>query len=164
MSFLSREKVIHSIQALLLFLNISKEAKSLGENVVEELRTNCLDLMEQLATEQMTGSKGAFELNTLIGKMNQSLSAPYPSLQTDSVESFVKGEVVAFEHYLNQELKAKHLTVHDEAPLFNESLILWEQIGTQLSAQEGASELSVLIEKLNSLLPEDERYPPPEQS
>lgn len=162
MSFLSREKVIYSIQALLLFLNISKESRSLSEHEAERFRNECLDLMEQLSAEKITGSKGAFELNTLIGKMNQSLSAPYPTLQTDSVENFVKGEIVAFEHYLNQELKANHLTVHDEAPLFNQSLVLWEQVGTKLSAEEGASELSVLVEKLNKLLPEEEQYPNPE--
>jgi hypothetical protein len=162
MSFLSREKVIYSIQALLLFLNISKEAKSLSNKEAEDLRAECLHLMELLGAEKITGRKGAFELNTLIGKMNQSLSAPYPCLQTDSLENFVKGEIVAFEHYLNQELKANHLTVHEEAPLFNQSLILWEQIGTNLTAQEGSSELSMLVEKLNKLLPEEERYPDPE--
>ncbi|MCC5831811.1 MAG: hypothetical protein JJU12_02065 [Chlamydiales bacterium] len=162
MSFLNREKVIYSIQALLLFLNISKETNSLSEREVEEFRRASLDLMELLGAEKITGGKGAFELNTLINKMNQSLSAPYPRLQTDSIENFVKGEVVAFEHYLNQELKANHLTIHQEAPLFNQSLMLWEQIGTNLSAQEGSSELSLLVEKLNKLLPEEEQYPSPE--
>jgi hypothetical protein len=163
MSFLSRGKVIYSIQALLLFLNISKESKSLSENEAVELREQCLDLLELLGAEKITESKGVFELNTIIGRMNQSLSAPYPILQTDSVENFVKTEIVAFEHYLNQELKANHLTIHDEAPLFNQSLILWEQVGTNLSAQEGSSQLSLLIEKLNKIVPEDERYPDPEK-
>jgi len=127
-----------------------------------ESEEKCLDLLEGLATEKIEGAKGALDLNALIEKMNQSLLAPYPSLPTDNLENFVKGEIVAFEHYLNQELKANHLTVQEEAPLFNESLTLWEQVGTQLSPQDGVSGFSAIIEKLNQLLPEEERYPYPE--
>jgi len=162
MSFLSREKVTYSIQALLLFLNISKEASSLNDQEVEDIREKCLDLMESLSSEKIEGVRGALALNALIEQMNHSLSAPYPSLPTDNLENFVKGEIVAFEHYLNQELKANHLTVQEEAPIFNESLTLWEQVGSRLSAQDGVSELSALVEKLNLLLPEEERYPNPE--
>ncbi len=151
MSFLSREKVSHSIQALLLFADISKQS--------DVVRAPCVELMEKLESETITPSKGAFELNTLIEKMNHSLGAPYPLMQTDSAENFVKGEVVAFERYLNQGLKVNQLTIQDEAPLFDESLTLWEQIGTKLSAEEATSKLKSLIEKLNQLLPDDEYYP-----
>lgn len=162
MDFLSRERVSHSIQALLLFLNISKEAKSLGAELAHSIRERCLDLLGELAAGQIDGAKGTLTLNALIEEMNATLAAPYPTLPTDTFENYVKGEIVAFEHYLNQELKAKHLTVQQEAPLFNMSLTLWEQVGTSLTAQQGASELSALVEKLNTFLPESERYPNPE--
>lgn len=162
MNFLSPERVSHSIQALLLFLNISKESQSIEVQEIEDIRSQCLDLLEGLAVGKIDATKGAITLNEIIEHMNHSLSAPYPSIPTDNLENFVKGEIVAFEHYLNQELKAHHITIQEEGPLFNASVTLWEQVGTRLSAQDSTAELCALVEKLNTLLPEDEQYPFPE--
>lgn len=162
MSFLNQEKVIHSIQALLLYLNLAGESKTLGAEEIEGVKAKCLDLLQNLSTNQLDPVSGVQALNKIIEQMNGSLRAPYPYIPIDSIENFVKGEIVAFEHYLNQELKTDHLTIHEEAPLFNESLTLWEQVGVSLSAEDGISGLSELIKKLNRFLPNDEHYPKPE--
>lgn len=162
MGFLNVEKVSYGIQALLIFLNISKEAKSLKQTEVETFRAELLDLMQVLSSGKVSCEGVAKDLNDIIEKMNQSLTAPYPLLMTDTPESFVKSEIAAFEHFLNQELKANHLTVQQEAPLFNDSLKLWEKVGVSLTAKEGMKELYSIVEKTNKIVPEEEKYPLPD--
>ncbi len=162
MSFLNTEKVSYGIQALLIFLNISKEAKSLKHAEVESFRTELLNLLEVLGAGKVSCEGVAKELNHLIEKINHSLTAPYPLLMTDTPESFVKSEIAAFEYYLNQELKANHLTVQQEAPLFNDSLKLWRKCGVSLSAKEGMKELYSIVEKTNRIVPEEKKYPLPD--
>ncbi|MEZ5314760.1 MAG: hypothetical protein R3E91_00895 [Chlamydiales bacterium] len=161
MGFLNCEKVAYSIQALLLFLNLSKESDLLENKKVEEARLQCLDLINQLEMQKITANKGAFEVNRLIEILNQSLAIPYPIVEIDSLDSFLRGEIVAFEYYLNQELRVNHLTIQDETSLFHDSLTLWEQVGKKISAQEGILQFSLIVEQLNQLLPEQEHYPNP---
>ncbi|MFZ0565384.1 MAG: hypothetical protein WAM28_04290 [Chlamydiales bacterium] len=163
MSFLSVEKVTYALEALLMFLNISKESQSLPPESAEQIRKRSLELLQKLGAGEVDSLVAAKELNEIVEQMNQSLKAPYPFLMTDSAEEFVKGEIVAFEHYLSQELRAHHLNAHQEASLFNDSLRLWEQVGIDLSAREGISEFNAIIEKLNRLLPEEEHYPTPDE-
>lgn len=163
MAIINKEKVTFAIQSFLMYLNISKDSQNLKQEQVESFKEKTINLLEKLSTDQADPLSSALELNTLIETMNGFLKAPYPTLMTDTSENLVKGEIVAFEHYLNQELKANHLTVSEEAPLFNASLKLWENVGVSLSAKEGVSQFSAIVEKLNSLLPEDERYPLPEE-
>lgn len=160
MSLVNREKIMYGIQAFLLFLNIAEQSKSLKKEQVEAFREETILLLEKLTEEC---DEVAIQFNKIIATMNDSLSAPYPAFATDSLENMVKGEIVAFEHYLNQELKASHLTVEQEAPLFNDSLHLWEQVGLTLSPKEGIEEWAIIVEKLNGMLPENERYPSPDE-
>lgn len=164
MSLVNRERITFSIQTFLLFLNAAKQSKSLKVEQAEGLREEALLLLESLENEKVDQEEIVRQFNALITKMNGFLSAPYPPFMTDTLENMVKGEIVAFEHYLNQELKANHLTVQQEAPLFNDSLHLWEQIGSSLSPKEGVLGLFVIVEKLNRMLPETERYPFPDEN
>ena len=142
-----------------MFLDLTKYSKSLTSECVEKARAECLQLLEKLTSQEVESLGGAVRLNEIVEEVNKSLAAPYPFFMTDTAVNFVKGEIVAFEHYLNQELKAKHLNAQQEAPLFNDSLRLWEQVGTSLSAREGVAGFGALIEKLNRMLPEEEHYP-----
>ena len=162
MPVLSKEKALYAIQTFIMFLNITQETQKHINGALEKSKEQTYDLMGKLVAGQIGPLAACGELNILIEKLNQLIKAPYPNLVVDSIENLVKGEIVAFEHYLNQELKANHLTIQQEAPLFNDSLNLWEKVGVSLTAKEGVSEFAALIEKLNSLLPDDEKYPLPD--
>ena len=153
------KNVIYHIEALIMFLNISKDAKTLSQNFVDKTIERCMQLIDNAKKDPM---QAANQLNKLIDEMNQALSAPYPQLMTDTVENYVKSEIAAFEHFLNQELKANRLTIQQEAPLFNHSLHLWESIGISMSPAEGISEFSMLIGQVNALLPDEQKYPFPD--
>jgi hypothetical protein len=162
MSILNKEKAIYALQTFMSFLNIAKVTQVENAQDIENCRERTLVLLEKLLSNQLDSLSAIFQLNRLIELVNLHLRAPYPSCVTDSSESLVKGKIVAFEHYLNQELKAHHLTIQEEAPLFNDSLHLWEKVGVSLTAQEGVSQFALLIEKLNRLLPQEEHYPLPD--
>jgi hypothetical protein len=162
MTVLSKEKASYAIQTFIMFLNITKENQPALIADIEGLQEQAYLLLEKIVGGQLGPLTASLQLNGLIEKLNLLITAPYPSVLTDSSENLVKGGIVAFEHYLNQELKAHHITVQQEAPLFNDSLNLWEKVGVSLTAKEGASELAALVEKLNSLLPDNEKYPLPD--
>ena len=95
MSFLTPEKVTHSIQALLLFLNISRETSSLNDQEVEVLRTKCLELMERLSTGKVEVVKGTLALNELIEEMNLTLTVqnkrdPNPEYHDDHYDRSIE--------------------------------------------------------------------------
>lgn len=156
---LNSEKVNYHIQSLLMFLNIAKDAKTLAADFVENTKQEVLQIFSEASND---AEAAVFELNRLIEKMNAHLTAPYPILMTDTMENLVKGEIAAFEHFLNQELKANHLSLPDEASLFNDSLHLWEKIGVSLTPHEGIVELGKFVQKVNYLLPDEEKYPFPD--
>lgn len=162
MTVLSKEKAAYAIQTFVMFLNITQENQKMLAGEIEKYKEQAYVLMAKLAGGEIGPLAASLQLNGLIEELNQLMKAPYPSLVADSSENLVKGEIVAFEHYLNQELKARHLTIQQEAPLFNDSLNLWEKVGVSLTAKEGVSEFAALVEKLNSLLPEKEQYPLPD--
>jgi len=164
MNILNKEKAIYAVQTFMIFLNVTKETQKDNMQDFELCREKTLVLLEKLIANQSDPLSTIFQLNRLIEHVNQLLKAPYPIFITDTSENLVKGEIVAFEHFLNQELKANRLTIQEEAPLFNDSLSLWEKVGVSLTAQEGASEFAALIEKLNRLLPKEEQYPLPDTS
>ncbi len=164
MTILNKEKAIYAVQTFMTFLNIAKETQTQHAAQIDECRERTLVLFEKLIVNQTDALGAIFQLNRLIEQINRLLKAPYPVFATDTNENVVKGEIVAFEHYLNQELKANHLTIQQEAPLFNDSLNLWEKVGVSLTAKEGASEFAALVDKLNILLPNEEKYPPPDSS
>jgi len=164
MHVMNKEKAIYAIQTFMIFLNIAKVTQNQNVVDMEEIREKSLTLLEKLMTHQIDPLTSIFQLNRLIEQANQLLKAPYPLSTADSSENLVKGEIVAFEHYLNQELKAQHLSLQDEVPLFNDSLILWEKVGISLTAKEGVCKFAALVEKLNSLLPREEHYPLPDEN
>ncbi len=164
MDVLSKDQVSYALQAFVLFLNISKGVRSIDQSLVEECRQAALDLMEKLLLDKQDSASCCAEFNELIAKINHSLTVPYPTLVNGTSETFIKTEILAFEHYLKQELQANHLSVQDEAPLFNDSVKLWEKIGASLSAKEGTIEFSGLIKKLNQIVPKEERYPLPDEN
>lgn len=164
MGVLNKEKASFAIQSFLLFLGVSKDVRNLDHALLDEIKVKSLELLTQLQAGQQDPISSALKLNKLIEEVNLLLGAPYPSLMSDTNENLVKTEIVAFEHYLKQELKANHLSVQQEAPLFNDSLRLWEKVGVSLSAKEGVCEFSALIEKLNQMLPEEEHYPLPDEN
>src|ERR1700722_17188076 len=161
---LNKEQALYAIQTFLMFLNIAKVTDSQSGFDIQKYKDQVLQLLENLSSEQLDPSEAILQLNSLVKQVNQWLRAPYPIFLMDTSESLVKGKIVAFEHYLNQELKANHLTLQEESPLFNESLTLWDKVGVSLSAKEGVSELANLIEKLNRLLPHEEHYPIPDKN
>lgn len=154
-----REKVIYAVQTLIMFLGVAKEGPD-GNTL--KFKEQAVDLLAALSTDAIDSETAIEQLNFLIARLNEVLKAPYPAFKNDSDENLVKNEIVAFEHYLNQELKVNHLTVQQEAPLFNDSLKLWESIGNSVSVQEGVSKFKTLIDKLNAYLPENEHYPAPD--
>ena len=79
-----------------------------------------MQLQDALQKEQIESKQAVMKLNQIIENLNANIRTPYPLFITDSFEDQLKGEVIAFEHYLNQELKANHLTIQQEAPLFND--------------------------------------------
>lgn len=162
MSILNKDKALYAVQTFIMFLNITQENHKNINGALEECKEKSYDLMGKLVAGQIGPLAACGELNILIEKLNHLIKAPYPALVVDSTENLVKGEIVAFEHYLNQELMAQHLTIQQEAPLFNDSLNLWEKVGVSLTAKEGVSEFAAIVEKLNSLLPENEKYPLPD--
>lgn len=162
MNIVTKEKATYAVQTFMTFLNIAKVTQPQNEKDIETCREQALALLEKIIGNQHDPLTAIFNLNRLIEQMNKLLRAPYPILMTDTSENLVKGEIVAFEHYLHQELKGGRLAIHDEAPLFNDSLSLWEKVGVSLSAKEGISEFAALVEKLNTLLPADEQYPLPD--
>lgn len=159
MSIINKDKAAYAIQTFIMFLTIAKEGQS---SDILSFKEQAIDLLTQLTSNQLDSESATMQLNTLIEKLNQFVKAPYPALMIDTTENLVKTEIVAFEHYLNLELKVNHLTIQQEAPLFNDSLRLWESIGVSLSAKEGISQFAALIEKVNGFLPENERYPLPD--
>jgi hypothetical protein len=163
MNIMNKEKAVYAIQTFMSFLNIAKVTQTENSQNMEGFREESLTLLEKLIANKMDPLTAIFQLNRLIEQVNQFLKAPYPLFVTDTTENLVRGEIVAFEHYLNQELKANHLTVQEEAPLFNDSLMLWEKVGVSLTAKEGIYEFSAIVEKLNSLLPQEEHYPLPDK-
>jgi preprotein translocase subunit SecA len=164
MSVVNKEKATFAIQTFMMFLNITKKTQAQFQGEIEVNREQTLALLERLIANQIDPLSAIFQLNRIIDQVNKILRAPYPFFVTDTSENLIKGEIVAFEHYLNQELKAHHLTVQDEAPLFNDSLSLWEKVGVSLSAHEGAKEFAALVEKVNAFLPKEEQYPLPDIS
>ncbi len=153
---IGKKKVAYAIEAFILFLNMAQGAD------FTPLREEAVILSQKLIGDDLNAASATHELNLLIENLNRVLKTPYPALMTDTDENLVKTEIVAFEHYLNQGLKANHLTVHQEAPLFQDSMRLWERIGVSLTAKEGLFQFAALVEKVNHFLPENERYPVPD--
>src|SRR5262249_24102108 len=139
-----------------------KSTHSLTDDIADNLKAKCAKLLKALGEKDLNQS--VQNLNKLIDEMNLYLRAPYPTFASDTLENFVKNEIVAFEHFLWSELKANHLTVQQEAPLFNDSLHLWEKVGTGMTPKEALMELSTIVARANKLLPESERYPFPDES
>jgi hypothetical protein len=162
LGILTKEKACYVIQTFIMFLNVTRKALSDHQEEIDKNKDLALQLLENVSQEKLGPLQATLELNALIGKMNFFLKAPYPQVTADTEENLVKGEIVAFEHYLNQELKANHLTLKQEAPIFNDSLRLWEKIGVTLDAREGAFELAHLVKKTNQMLPLEEQYPLPD--
>ncbi len=162
MSVLNKEKATYSISTFIMFLNIIGENQRKLSQEIEKYREEAYTLLVQLTADELGPLAASLQLNQLIEKFNHLIKTPYPVLVADSAVNLVKGDIVAFEHYLNQELKANHLSLQEESLLFSDSLKLWEQVGVSLSAKEGVSEFAALIEKLNSMLPDNERYPLPD--
>ncbi len=156
---LNEEKVSYAIQVFLLFLNVAQENKSISHEEMEKFREEAITISTHLQLKEVDISEALSKFNALVERMNSFLKTPYPTLLLDSPENFVKGEILAFEYYLHQELKANYLTVQQEKPLFNDALQLWEKIGTTLSLQQGLSEFSQIVKKHNSYLPDKSKYP-----
>ncbi len=67
MNILSHDHLTSSIQAVLLFLNLSKQ----GENVLEEeLRSQCLDLLTELTLSHITLIEGVLRLDRIVEKIH----------------------------------------------------------------------------------------------
>jgi hypothetical protein len=156
---MNKEQISYAIETLILFLSVAKEGP-LGHTLL--FKEQAVALLIEFSSGKMNAELAVYQINRLIEALNQVLRAPYPLFKSDSAENLVKTEIVAFEHYLNQELKLKHLTIQQEAPLFNDSLRLWESIGVSVSIEEGVYQFTALIQKLNTLLPENEHYPIPD--
>lgn len=159
MSFLTYQNITSSIQAFILFLKRSQQAQLLKREDVENATDQCMKIIAGMDTKELSPEMGALEFNNCVDRVNQLLISPYPVIATDSIENFTKHEILAFEHYLNQELRLNNLNLQDETALFNESVALWELVGDRVTPDDGLAELSLLIGRLNGFLPENQRYP-----
>lgn len=164
----SQKHVHNAIQALLLFSGRSVENGILSKTHAEELKENCIELLEKLTRRLITTEEAAYELNQWIDDMNKSFKektqAPYPFLATKNAEMHMRSEVIAFEHYLNQQLLANRLPLQIETALFHEAYIVWKEVGVTLTPKQGAKNLAQIIQKLNASLNMKEHYPMPDES
>ncbi len=162
MEQLKSEKVIASIQRFLLFLDLSEQSKTLGIKEVRKHHKHAIDILEELSAKKIDAAKAGEQFNDLVKKVNKYLPlAPYPQVDTRSMNDLVRSDIVAFEHFVNQEMNAGHLPLQQETELFNKAMGIWDDVGVD-DTQDSVARFSRLVKKANALLPENEHYPIPD--
>jgi hypothetical protein len=155
---MKREQINFAIQSLMAYATIALKNNQLTKNLAEHIRKQCLSLLEQIKMGKMEGNKGVENFS----QRNNHMKYPFCEIRTSA--SHVKNEVIAFEHFVTQELISKKVPLKDEKEIFNEALFLWRDVGNTLSPRQGMSKLSHLIKRMNGMLPKDEHYPFPDES
>lgn len=161
-------QVAFAARALMNFVHVMGRNKRITPSLTKTLKTNLALLIDKLEKKTMDPLIAAAELNKMIENLNQNFpkspdEAPYPSFLADDSRRLVLGQIIAFEHYIFQEMNAKRLPQDKEEPLFKDSTLLWQQVGlTKLSPKDGMRGLSHLIKRLNKSVSEEDHYPLPE--
>ncbi len=162
MPAVANEEIEFALQSLITVVTAALASDTLKKDVASGIHKKGKELLEKVG--KVESGVAVASVKQLIQELNLALPhnhAPYPPFATDFAENQVKNHIIAFELFLNHKLKAGRLSLGQEAPLFSDSVILWRDCGAKLTAKEAMTGLVKLIQKANTHLAENEKYPLP---
>lgn len=158
-----------ALEALLTYVYSASQNRGVTKQFAKRLSEKGVNLLEKLEKNKVDLSAAEEELNQLIQELNTHLPpfpeyTLYPQFDLGNESLQVTLQVIAFQQFLNQGLRAGQMDLDVEGPIFDEAMHLWRRIATpRIAPHDAMQELSYLIKRGNECLKgEEEFYPLPE--
>lgn len=168
MSYVSSERVQFALQAYLLYVQSLMKNKRVKARLYEKQRAETIQLMENLVVKSIEVESALEALNQLIFEVNQATLkedfVPYPTIALKYPVTGIKEEILAFQHFLKEKIGTRVLKLETAEILFREATTIWLKVGSFLGAEQAVRNFQQLIEKTNTYLSDDEKYPIPSDS
>lgn len=160
---ISQKKVQYSLLALQVFLDLALKNNKLKSIFVEKQKNRCAELLQKKESDTETSAAAVNEIISEVNKALPSTIAQYPLLDTSAPMYTIKGEILAFEHFLIQKLDENRINAEMQKPLFKLASTIWGTVGNPLTIEQAVKQFVAVVDATNAILPPKERYPIPHE-
>ncbi len=161
-------QIHYAIESMLMYIYAVSSNKIVSKAYAKSLSEKGIKLLELLEKEKIELAAAEERLNGIVEELNSKLPAvplfsAYPTFYLSNEPIQVTYQIIAFQQFLNQELRNGKVNLKDETPIFDETVQLWRKALTpRIPPKEAMRELSQLIRRGNDLLPQELQYPIPD--